>query len=261
MKKALLFLNMLFLVLFLAISPISFFFTGVVSVENDNQIVERPISDDYSLLINYVSQSTVYKDKIGYNTTIRRTASMPLETLSLYSEDLKIGDIIEKDEVINNFVVPYDMRIRSINGNQMVVENLSKTYIDFPFSPTYKVYDQQNLSFSVKYFGKNFEVLDYSVNYSTLDGGYLISLHVKNGGYLLNGADCTVTVVYALNLEGLFVESSYIYGDGTEFFVYKLFNINRVDYYKKIKVEILDVIGTYSKVSGALNEKNVIFAL
>lgn len=228
---------------------------------SDNYIIQSEEIEDVYFLGDYISKDVVYEDELTFSNKYTGVITMPIETIELSLSGYISGDILEKGKVINDYVIPYDLRIREIGDGYIVVDNLEETKIYMHFLPSFKIENINNLSINAKYYSAYLDIVDINFYFDTSLGEYAVELKVNNEGDILNFAKVSVYVDYIKYIDGLFVNSSYLYNDQLGDYVYKVINIKGIEFYKRIDVTILDIESGFSKIEGDLNDGNVIIQI
>ena len=252
MKKIFLFLNFIFLVSFFAYL---FIYNNInTDFESKGFLTIDDIGNGFEVLNDYKSKDAVYLNEINYSYYFYLNAIVNNEELPYFSKKIKSGDVYLKGTIIDNFTIPYTLRIIKITKDTILVENLEKTFLNFSIFPNFKIYDYSNFDF----LDLSNEIEDYNIKFNKETGLYDFSVRVFNEGNLLNSSMVYLSVKYHEKRDGLYVKDEYVFQDNIGFFVYKMFVMDKSKYYKKVYVNILDKYNGYYQVSGDLNGNNAI---
>lgn len=260
MKRIFLFLNLIFIICFSSYSVIEYNKKDKLQVEGT--IITQKNNNDLVLLNNYKNKDIIYHNEILYYYEFVSHAEISCYELPCFSKDIKVGDILLENCVIEEYIIPYNLRVFKIMNDKIIVEKLDTTVVCFSFFPISKIQDYSNFDISIKYaINFNIEINYYDFKFNKDSGLYDVKINISNNGEIINLSNIRVYLTYHEKKEGLFINKSYLYQDNVGNYINKLINIRGTDYYKKIYVNVLEGFGNYYKISGDVNGNNVIIEL
>ena len=256
MKKILIFLNC-FLILCFSI----YFFNNcnkASGVKTDGILVTQKIDDDLIKLNSYQGKDKIYLNNIPHYNNIVAKAQIKSYELPCFSSSIKAGDIYLKNQIIEGYRIPYDLRVIKKMDKAILADNLETTYASFSFLPKFKYINKDNFKFVIKHLETEINMENYEFTFNKDIGLYTVTLKLTNNGRILNSANIRIDFTYYEEQEGLFIDKSYLYQDNIGNFINKYMSINGENYYKKVYVEILKKSNNYYKISGKVNGNNII---
>lgn len=259
MKKFFLFFDSLLIVCFSFYLIISY--NNDKNIQTEGTIIAQNVDDDLVLLNDYKNKDIIYFNEIPYYYEFISQAIIKNYELPYFSNYIRTGDIYLKNQVIENFSIPYNLRVIEILENTILVENLDETFVEFSFLPKFKIKKYSNFSFSIKHLGAIIETENYEFDFNKDSGLYNVTLKILNNGIILNSSTIRINLTYHEEQEGLFIDKSYVYQDNDGDFINKAINIRGVSYYKKVYINILKEYDGYYEISGEVNGNNVIIKL
>ncbi|MEG1565559.1 MAG: hypothetical protein RR342_02310 [Bacilli bacterium] len=261
MKKVLCYFTLLFAGVYAAAT--SFLVINTYSVKDASATFENPIEVDsrYTPLTYFINKDFVYRDGVSNKRNFYEPIKMALTTIDLNCNKFKNGDIVKKGDIVDGNPAPFTFRIRKINLDSTLVENLEDATIIINFFNSYFI-DPNDYNVKTVFMGVPVKMTSKDLFFNEQTKSYNLVLKCDNlDGRLLNNAKCTITITTIKKIEGLFVKSDYIFNDNFGDFVYKFANINFNDYYTKVYVNVRNGYFDFVNVEGDLYEKNIILRL
>lgn len=256
MKKILIVLNIIFVLCYS--SCFIFLDNDEIIQPSDSCLNIEKNFINMDVLDDYESMTIVYADKLPFYYETRCRAEITPYVLPLFKSGIKTGDLYQKGEVIEDYTIPFDLRVINILDDEILVENLEQTFLTLSLFPYYKIQKTDNIEFSITYLGKNVFVQNYEMQFDITSGKYVFSIRLINSGFVLNQSNLKVSMTYNEEIQGLFVDKNYVFYDNGNPYVIKVFNISGISYIKRIYVDIIREYHGFYEVNGELNGNNVI---
>ena len=257
MKKFLVFINVIFIIassmLFVATNNVS----NNIGGSNQHVVQTEDLKDVYPLC-DFISEDYVYEDELLFSSFYMGNFDIPTATIDLSLSNYRTGDILKKGQVINEYVIPYDLIIVEIYDDHIVVNNLDETKVHLDFLPSFKIESDSNISINIRNPRTSFNLFDCDFHFDSTIGKYSVEMKVDNDGKYINHETVIVDVNYIKHIDGLFVVNSYIYHDQLGDYVYKVIDIKGKDFYKKVYITVLENQGDFTKIEGDINGNNII---
>lgn len=255
MKKVLIIINLVFMATF------TFLLSKQLSSNNSanlSDIIVAPFKefDGKTLLENYEYKGKVKNGEIKLKEKYFSHLNIPQEFLIFDTTGLKNGNILNNGSVVNNFTIPFKLRIRKIMENGALVDNIGEAELLFNFVPK-KPLDPEDLKIS--YREKVLESFKMEFDYEK--GVYLVKVLFPVGGGTFENGLYELEAEYTIKKEGLFILKDMVYYDAGGSFVYKIYLLRGYEYYSKVYTEIIDEYENYFSIQGGISDKNTIVKL
>ncbi len=240
------------------------FLPSLTSKYEANKIGEviNPITSSEELILlqtNPKDTSLVSGGEIALKYSRQGKITIPEYTINKFSSSVVPGVIYTKDTVIDSYVVPYDMVIHEVRDEELVVGKLDETTSQVSFLPYLINEGVLEINLEVRFNRILIQHKSYSVKYNASNNEYDVIIDVQNSGKIPNGSYITVNIDQSYYMySGLFIEKEFLFQDENGYFVYKFFDRNVFDGYKKIYVDVINYFNQYVEVKGELNEDNII---
>lgn len=214
-------------------------------------------NEGYIPLEDYKEKTRVMADYLNVSYDRYSRIVIPRTDLDFNSDKLILGLVYQKGTVVDNWTVPFNLRIYAKDGQRITVEKLDETYTVMPFLPQVMFDSFDNLHFIIS--RKALLSTDYDYEYSTEAGKFIFNVRFQNSsGKLLNGEKQLVTLEYGRTMPGIFIPTAFCLKEENTYYVYKVVTLNRKTYYKKIEVKLLKTFEGFCQIAGPLNADNII---